>query len=187
MPVREREEIQEVPRVLGRASIAHELTEWAVVFLFVAPFVVSLAAYRMYLRAFTSEVSVYAAALMNALVLSKIIRIGEVAGLGKRFENKPLIVPTVHKAVVFTLFYLAFLAVEEMVHGLRHGQTLLDSFYAGFVVEKEDLLMRGLVTFFAAIPFFALREARRMLGADNFRRLFVGGRPKHADASTGSS
>jgi hypothetical protein len=31
------------------------------------------------------------------------------------------------------------------------------------------------VFFFAIVPFFAMREMRRVMGADNFRHLFFGG------------
>ena len=160
---------------ISKQGIAHELREFLVVFLFIAPFVITLATYRIFLGTRENTLFVYVAALVNALVLSKIILIGELIGLGKRSENKPLILPTLHKSVAFTLLYLAFLGLESTVHDLLHGQSLLAALSAAFVAEGGELLMRGLVTFFAAIPFFALRELRRVPGPDTFRGLFFGG------------
>jgi len=39
--------------------------------------------------------------VLEALVLAKVILIGDVLRLGRRFEDKPLIVPTLYKTVVF--------------------------------------------------------------------------------------
>jgi len=169
---------------ISKQGIAHELREFLVVFLFIAPFVITLATYRILLGTSEHRLFVYLAALVSALVLSKIVLIGELVGLGKRFENMPLILPTLYKSVTFTLLYLAFLVLESTVHGLLHGQSLFAALGAAFVAEKGGLLLRGLVTVFAAIPFFALRELRRVLGPDTFRGLFFGrGRPLDSNES----
>jgi hypothetical protein len=109
---------------------------------------------------------------VNALVLAKIILIGELARLGKSSENRRLIISTVHKAAVFTVFYLAFHVLESAVRGLLHGQTFFGALRAATVTEGKELLSLAFVMFFAFIPFFALRETRRVLGADKFRDLF---------------
>jgi hypothetical protein len=153
----------------GKERIVHELREFLTVFLFLAPFFASFATYRIYLKG-GSELLALGLAMVNALVLAKIILIGEIARLGRRSENKPLLVSTIHKSLMFTLLYLAFHVLEEGVHGVLHGH----SFFRPLVVEKEEFLGLGLVLFFAMIPFFAVREMRRVMGADNFRHLFLG-------------
>jgi hypothetical protein len=166
-----------------KARIAHELKEFLVVFLILAPFVVSFAIYRMYLAGQPgSELYYYGTALMNALLLSKIILTGEIAGLGKRSDNKPLIISTVHKAVVFAMLYLAFHVLESTVRGLLHGQAFFDALQAVAVAGRRELIGLGFVILFGFIPFFALREIRRVLGEDEFRHLFFGNRkPPHSD------
>jgi hypothetical protein len=172
----------------SKRRIIHEMKEVLVIFLFVAPFVITLATYRMFLVRSTSWSLAYGTALVNALVLAKVISAGELAGLGRRSEQEPLIVPTLHKSVAFTLLYVLFLGLEGIVHGLVHAESLFNALRAAFVTGKRDLLMRGLVAFFAAMPFFALREMRRVLGADAFRSLFFGrGRPRHSDQSMAPS
>jgi hypothetical protein len=159
---------------ISTQRITDEVAEFLVVFLFIAPFVITLATYRIFIGTHESTLYVYLAALVNALVLSKVVRTGEMIGLGKTSENKPLILPTLHKSFVFSLFYVAFLGLESTGHNLLHGRGLFAALDVGFVAEKAELLMRGLVTFFGAIPFFALREVRRILGPDTLRDLFFG-------------
>jgi len=49
----------------------------------------------------TSRTTNYGFAVIEALVLAKVIMIGEVARLGRGLERKPLIYPTLYKTVVF--------------------------------------------------------------------------------------
>jgi hypothetical protein len=156
----------------SKQRIAHEVVEFLVVFLFIAPFALTLATHRIFLGTSKSASFVYGAALLNAFVLSKIVLTGELLGLGKSSENKQLIVPTLYKSVAFSLLYVVFLGLETTVHGLLRGRDLVGALGAGFVEEKGEILIRGLMTFFASIPFFALREVRRVMGLDAFRDLF---------------
>lgn len=57
-------------------------------------------------------------AIVSALVLAKVILIGEIVGLRRGPENKPLIVSTTFKALVFTGFALVFHALESIVRNL---------------------------------------------------------------------
>jgi hypothetical protein len=170
----------------SKARVAHEMKEYLVVLLLVAPFFVSFAAYRMFLLGRSgSELFAYGTALVNALVLSKIILIGELARLGKRSESKPLIVSTIYKSVLFTLLYMAFHILEGAVHGLWHGQTFLGAIHEAAVTRRAELASVALVMLFAFIPFFALREMRRVVGADRFRDLFLTkGQPPSSDELT---
>lgn len=164
-------------KTTARRKIRHEFQELLVVSLLVVPFFVSFAAYRrLLLGAHESAFFDYGMAIVNALVLAKVILIGDLVGLGKRFENKPLIVSTIFKALVFAGFALIFHALEGIVRSLLHHQTFLGALHTLAVDESGVLLTRGLIFFFAFIPFFALRELRRVVGEDEFRQLFVGKR-----------
>ena len=160
--------------IITKQRIAHEVSEFLIVLLFVAPFVLAIASYRLYLRPFEGAVFAYTTALINAFAISKIIITEDLVKLGKSSENKPLIVPTLHKSAALTLLYLAFRGLETAVHSLLHGQSFLAALQEAFVTEKGEFLILGLVTFFAAVPGLALRELRRVMGADTFLRLFFG-------------
>jgi hypothetical protein len=154
--------------------IVHEVQEILAVFLWLAPFFASFATFRLYLTGKSGELLALGIAMVNALVMAKVILIGEIAKLGRRSENKPLFVSTVHKAIMFMLLYLAFHLLEEGLRGALHRQGFFHALAAA-LLKKKELVSLGLVVFFAFIPFFAMREMRRVMGADNFRHLFFGG------------
>ena len=66
----------------------------------------------------------YSFALINALVITKVIMIGEYAKLGKRHENKPLPISALWKALLFGLLVFAFHIVQEVIKRLIHGADL---------------------------------------------------------------
>lgn len=163
----------------SKQRIAHEMKEFLTVFVLLAPFFLSFSTFRMYVTSgFGNAYFTYATAVVNALVLAKVILMGELVRLGTRFEHRPLILSTLNKSAVFTFLYLAFHIVESSVRGLWHGQAFLAGLYNAIANKSGELLAMALVLFFAFIPFFALREMRRIIGADRFRDLFFKGRPR---------
>jgi hypothetical protein len=85
------------------------LREFLFVFLFVAPFFLSFEGYKMYLpHEPGSSLFKYGVALLNALVLSKVILIGELAGLGRYSEHKPLIIPQFSRRECLPCFMFSF-------------------------------------------------------------------------------
>jgi len=154
--------------------IVHEANEFVVVFLFLAPFFISFAIFRVHLMGVCGkESSSYATevlkALVNALVLAKVILTGDVIRLGKPIESRPVIFTTIYKAAVFTVLYIVFTVVENTVRSLFHGLTFEAALQSIAHTEKGDLLTLSLVVFFTFNPFFLLREIRRVLGVEKFR------------------
>ena len=158
-----------------KQKLAHEIREFLAVFLFLAPFFLAITNYRMYLQGnFSNPFLAYGLSLFNALVLSKIILIGELVHLGGRSSNRPLIFITVNKSAVFTIFYLMFHLLEEGVRGTLHGKGFLHAIQAEAFTSVGGLLARLLFVFFTFVPFFALMETRRAMGIDRFHELFLG-------------
>jgi hypothetical protein len=124
----------------------------------------------------------YGIVIIKALILAKVILIGDLVGLGRRLEDRPLIYPTLYKAAVFTVWAGLFSILEETVIGLLERK--------GWVAGFDELRRRGaygmlaecLVTFVAFIPFFAFRELERVLGEGRLHKLFF--RPGIAVEST---
>jgi hypothetical protein len=145
------------------------------VFLFLAPFFLAIANYRMYLQANLSHPFLaYGMSLFNALVLSKIILIGELVHLGGRVSNRPLIFVTVNKSAVFTIFYFMFHLLEDGVRAALHGKGFLHAIQAEAFTSFGGVMARLLFVFFAFVPFFALMETRQAMGMDRFHELFLG-------------
>src|SRR5215469_8932976 len=66
-------------------------------------------------------------AIINAFVFAKVLLVGEQLHLGRRFENKPLIYPILHKSFVFSVVLICFHVVESVAVGLWRGHTLVES------------------------------------------------------------
>jgi hypothetical protein len=153
-----------------KQKITHDVRKLAEVFLFLALFLCALATYRMlWLDEFRAGYLRYSAALIEALVLSKIILLGEYARLGKTYEDRPLVFFAVYKSLIFALLVASFYVVEDVVKGFLHGQDLTRTFHE---LSMDELLLRNLVVFCAFLPFFTLREMQRVLGDVKLADLF---------------
>jgi hypothetical protein len=118
----------------------------------------------------------YGVALIEALVLAKVILIGDLLRLGWSMNNRPLIFPTLTRSVVFTIFVAAFKFLEETVKGLIRHQSWTDGFQQFTGTAKYQYLASLLVVFFTFIPFFALKELNRVIGKGKIWRLFFSAR-----------
>ena len=118
-----------------------------------------------------SRTTNYWVAVIEALILAKVIMIGAVLRLGRGLEGKPLIYPTLYKTVVFTLFVGVFTALEYAVKGLWTGTGFMGGI-ADFLGKGHELLANSLVVFVAFIPFFGVKELGRVLGEEKIRALF---------------
>jgi len=153
-----------------KQKVVHELEDLVGIFLYLAFFFCAIATYSMLLlNEFHVSYFVFGTALLNALVIAKVILIGEYAHLGKKHETKPLFLSAVHKAFLFSLLVFAFHIVEEVIKRLWHGENFAIAYHR---IRINELLARSLVIFCTFLPLFAFRELRRVLGEDNFRSLF---------------
>ena len=162
------------PKPSLKHKLIHELREMAWIFAFLALFFAALATYStLLLEEFHVSYFAYGSALLNALIMSKVIMIGEYAKLGRRHENKPLLIAAVIKAAQFSLLMIAFHIIEEIVKQLVHGHDVRSALRELKDKGLPEILVRNLVVFCALIPFFAFRELRRVLGEEKFRALFI--------------
>jgi p-aminobenzoyl-glutamate transporter AbgT len=153
-----------------KQKAAHELKDFAWISLYLAFFFCALSTYAMLLlRKYEINYLNYTFAIINALIIAKIILIGEWARLGRKVEARALYQAVLYKSVVFGLLVFGFHFVEEFVKRLIHGLP------AGTVVHDihfDDLIGRSIVIFCAFIPLFAFRELGRVMGEDKLHALF---------------
>ena len=144
----------------------HEAKELLYVFLYLAFFFCALATYStLLLKEYEVPYWNYAFALINALVIAKVILIGQAVHLGEKYEHKPLLVSAIWKAFMFSLFALAFHFVEELVKRLIHGANMAE---ASRSIRVDQLMGHTLVVFCTFISLFAFMEFRRVLGEETF-------------------
>ena len=148
----------------------HEFKQFVSISLYLTFFFCAVTTYRMLLlNDFRDSYFNYLAGLISALVIAKVILIGEYAHLGKKYEHKPLLLSSAYKALLFGLLVFCFHIIEEVVKRLLHGEAMAGAFHN---MHINDLIGRALVTFCTFVPFFAFREVRRVLGEDKFQDLF---------------
>jgi hypothetical protein len=153
-----------------KQKTVHELKYFAWISLYLAFFFCALSTYAtLLLRKYEISYLNYTFAIINALIIAKVILIGEMAHLGRKAEARALYQSVLYKSLVFGLFVFAFHFLEEFVKRLIHGQP------AGTVlhdINLDDLIGRAIIMFCAFIPLFAFRELGRVMGEDKLHALF---------------
>lgn len=156
-----------------KAKVTHEMVEYLTNFVYLACFFAAFAWYRrLILAARGDPILDYGVPIIEAAVLAKVIMILGMLRLGRRLEDKPLIVPTLYKTLVFSLWIAVFGILEHMIRGLIHGRGLTGGIVELATNGRDELLARCLMKFLALIPFFAFREVGRVLGEGKLRSLF---------------
>jgi hypothetical protein len=153
----------------------HELIEYAFNVIYLAAVFATFTIYRrLLLAAHDITYTNYGFALIEALILGKVIMIGGVFHLGRGLEDKPLIYPTLYKTVVFTIFCAVFTLAEHAIKGLVSGEGVAAGL-AKYAAQGYDVILaNSMVVFVALIPFFAVKELGRVMGRDKVGRLFFG-------------
>jgi hypothetical protein len=118
------------------------------------------------------EFTPWGIAVIKALILAKFMLIGDALKLGDRFNTRPLIWPTLHKAVAFAVLLLVFDIIEEAVVGLFHGRLVAASLNELFGIRLEETLADVLIMLLVLVPYFAFRVLGEALGQGRLTRMF---------------
>ena len=161
-------------KVAGQPSLKeralHELKVYWIITLYFALF---LGAFTVYRRLILSEAGVsyltYGFKLVEALIVAKLILIGEAVKLGKRFEGQPLIVSVLVKSILFALFVALFTIIEHIVEALIHKQD-----WRHVLGERapDEIMAHALVLMVTLIPLFCFLEVGRVLGPGRLSAMF---------------
>jgi hypothetical protein len=136
-----------------KAKVSRELIEYGLNVIYLALVFAAFTWYRrLVLAAYDITYTNYWVAVIEALILGKVIMIGGFLGLGRGLERKPLIYPTLYKTVVFTLFVIAFTVVEHAVKGLWSEKGLTGAVVEMYAERFHELLAGSLVIFVAFTP-----------------------------------
>ena len=106
-----------------RKRIFQEMVEYWINVIYLTLVFAAFTQYRRFLlAAHDITYTNYGIAVIEALVLAKVIMIGDVLRLGRGLEHKPLIYPTLYKTVIFSFFVGVFTLIEQAIKGLWNGR-----------------------------------------------------------------
>ena len=110
-------------------------------------------------------------AVINALVLAKVMLIADDLGFGREFDDQPLIWPIVYKAVLFGLLFVIFHEFEHFVVAWFNGksQTITLPTVGGGTWAGAACVWAAMAVSLA--PFFAIREISKLVGVSRVWRL----------------
>ncbi len=118
------------------------------------------------------EFSPWGIAIVKAVVLAKFMLLGDAMKLGERFTARPLIWPTLHKALAFLVLLIVLTIVEEAVVSLFHHRSIAASLGELVGARLEETLAGFLLMLLVLIPFFAFRVLNEALGGGRLARMF---------------
>jgi hypothetical protein len=155
-----------------KAWAARELREFLVMFLYLfVPIGLFVIHQAITLKERGINYQFSGVAMVNALILAKVMLIAEDMGLGTRWRSRPLIWPILDKSISFAVVFIIIHEAEEVIKGLIHGKGLTDSIPSVGGGGLIGLLAVGLNMAIALVPFFAYRELGRVMGQGKLEAL----------------
>jgi hypothetical protein len=112
-------------------------------------------------------------AIIKAALCAKFMLIGRVFNIGERYKKHPLIVPTLHRSLVFLVLLVVLTFIEEAVVGLIRGRTILDSISGIAGGTFNQMVATVLIIFLILVPYFAFRSLGDIVGDRTLVRLFL--------------
>ena len=164
----ETQEENDHPKSLGRKAkewAAHEMTRFIVMFLYLwVIFGLFVLDESIVLRRRGVNFSADGFAIINALILAKVMLVAEDLKLGRWLRHRPLIYPIVFETFLFTVLFVCFHVIEKVLVGLLHRRGVVESLPSFGGGGLPGLICVALILFFSLMPFFAFGNISRELG-----------------------
>jgi hypothetical protein len=113
-------------------------------------------------------------AIVNALMLAKVMLVAESFHVGRRFENRPLVYPILYQSIEFAILFICFHIAEHLAVGWWEGKTIAASFPEIGGGSLKGIASVGVILFVTLIPFFAFKEVGRIVGGRELQALMFG-------------
>ncbi len=166
-----------------KERVIHELKSFAVIFVYLWVVLgVFFLHEKIVLEKHDIAFSAYGLALVNALVLGKVMLIAEDLHFAHQLADRPLVLSILYKSIAFAVLFICFYILEELVVGLIKGKTVAQSFPDIGGGSLQGILVVGVILFVALIPFFAYRELGRVIGERQLHDLLFKKRTGSAQA-----
>jgi hypothetical protein len=123
--------------------------------------------------------------LLKAVAFAKIIFVAEEFNLGERFAKKPLIWPILFKSALFAALLIGFDLGEQAIVNRFWPRLEREGGDAISLRHLQTVALSGGLAFASLIPFFAMREMNKVIGAGNMRELLFYKRRQFAPVAEG--
>jgi hypothetical protein len=164
---------QEAKRIGLKERVIEELRTFWVLVLYLWLFLGSFVLYRRLIMAETGkEYLHYGIALIEALVIAKVVLVGKMFGISRRFEERRLIVPVLYKTILFALLVALCTVAERVVESWIDGKGLLGGVGEIENLGFDELAARMLALVVAFVPIFAFGEIGRVIGMEKLAAMF---------------
>lgn len=110
-------------------------------------------------------------ALLNALVLAKVMLIMEDLHLARWLENRPLIYPIIYESALLSVLFIVFHVVERLAVGWWHGRTLAESMPLLSGGGMSGVITVAVILFISLLPFFAFKHLGEAIGTARVKTL----------------
>jgi hypothetical protein len=113
-------------------------------------------------------------AVLNALVLAKVMLLTEDLNIGRWMRRRPLIYPILFESLLLTVMFICFHVAERLAVGLAKGETVAGSMPAIGGGGLAGVVCVAVILFVVLIPFFASRNVSRELGPGQLHSMLFG-------------
>jgi hypothetical protein len=157
-----------------KQKIKHEVKEWIVMFLYLWVMFGLFALHQSIIMAEQhQDYRLQGFAIVNALILSKVMLVAEGMHLARgRKDSRPIVV-ILSRSLAFALLFIVFHVVESIIVGVASGKTIAASFPELAGGHLSGIVSLGVIVSVSLVPFFAFREVSRELGEGRLLRLLM--------------
>ncbi len=156
-----------------KEKAVEEFKAYWIIVIYLAVFLGALTIYRRLILAEFGVVYLhYGVAIVEALIIAKVILIGKVFGFSRWLEDKALIYPVFFKSALFGALVFLFGIVEHLVEGWLRKESLAAIFAKMVSIGADELGARVLILVIAFVPFFAFWELGRLIGLRRLSAMF---------------
>ncbi len=156
-----------------KQRIAHEMSEYLVLSVYMAAILAAFTAYRhLVLAEYGVVYYAYAFGLVEALILAKIVLIGRALHVGDRVHLRARAWQVLYRSVAFGVLAFLFSAVEEAVKRLLHHGGILPHVREMPPWAWDEALAKSILLLVAFVPLFAMDEVADYMGPGRLYAFF---------------
>jgi hypothetical protein len=157
-----------------KQKVRHEFQEWMVMFVYLW---VMFGLFALHQSIIMTEqhldFRLQGFAVINALVLSKVMLVAEGMHLARGGQDSRPILTILNKSLAFALLFIVFHVLESIVVGVVSGKTIAASFPELAGGKMQGIVSLGIIMSVSLVPFFAFREVSRELGEGRLLQLIM--------------